>query len=292
MGASVTATFLDGGNSELETPASTAIVLEEACADYTSFDSALARKLNAFVELSKDELGVLADLQSKRCEIKLGHELTHEGQAGHKAYILQSGWGCSFKMMPDGGRQIIRFPIPGDCVGLRSILLRTSDHAFSVLTDAVVSVVEPVRILDILNKFPRLGAAFLWAVSWDEAMVVEHLVSIGRRSAMARTAHFFMELIDRLTLVGLATETQFECPLTQYVIADALGLTPVHLNRVLRRLRERQLLTVASGNVTIHDLSSLRELSGYHSVDGHSGKLRNGLIQVNAADRNRAHKFK
>ena len=233
----------------------------------TNFDSALARKLNAFVELSKDELGVLADLQSKRCEIKRGHEVTHEGQAGQKAYILQSGWGCSFKMVPNGGRQIIRFPIPGDCVGLRSILLRTSDHAFSVLTDSVVSTLETVRILDIFNKFPRLGAAVLWAISRDEAMVVEHLVSVGKRSAIARAAHFFMELAERLRLVGLATETQFECPLTQYLIADALGLSPVHLNRVLRQLRERRLLTVACGNVTIHDIGSLRELSGYHSVD-------------------------
>ena len=155
---------------------------------------------------------------------------------------------------------------------------------FRVPTDAVVSVVEPVRILDILNKFPRLGAAFLWAVSWDEAMVVvEHLVSIGSKSAMARTADFFMELIDRLTLVGLATESASNVHSPKYVIADALGLTPVHLNRVLRRLRERQLLTVASSNVTIHDLSSLRSV-GISQRRRTLGKVRNGLIQVNAAD--------
>lgn len=231
------------------------------------FESALARKLGTFTELSHDELGLLVDLQSKQRNVKRGQELTEEGEARNKAFVLQSGWACSYKMLPGGGRQIIAFPIPGDCVGLRSLLLRTSDHSFCALTDAVVSAIEAPRLLEILNKFPRLGAAFLWAVSRDEAMVVEHLVSIGRRSALERTAHFFLELIERLTLVGLATETQFDLPLSQYVMADALGLSAIHVNRVLRQLRERNLLTVQAGKVSIHDLSGLRKLAGYHSVD-------------------------
>jgi CRP-like cAMP-binding protein len=94
-------------------------------------------------------------------------------------------------------------------------------------------------------------------------MVVEHLVSIGRRNAVERTAHFFMELGERMLLVGLSTETEFECPLTQYVLADALGLSAIHINRVLRQLRELSLLTVQHGTVTIHDLQGLRKLSGF-----------------------------
>ena len=96
-----------------------------------------------------------------------------------------------------------------------------------------------------------------------EAMVVEHLVNIGPRSALERTAHFFMELAERLTLVGLATETEFKCPLSQFVFADALGLTAIHVNRVLRTLREMDLLTVRKGSVRIHDLNRLRKLAGF-----------------------------
>lgn len=88
-----------------------------------------------------------------------------------------------------------------------------------------------------MTEFPRLGAALLWAASRDEAMVVEHLVSIGRRNAMERTAHFFMELAERLSLIGEASQTEFKCPLSQFVIADALGLIAIHVNRVLRQLR-------------------------------------------------------
>jgi len=232
------------------------------------FSSALARKLNGFAELSKAELGVLVELQSKPIKIKRGRVLIEEGQSGQKAFILQSGWGCSFKILPDGSRQIIRLPIPGDCVGLRSILLRMSDHSCSALTDAVVSAVEAPRMLEIINKLPRLGAAFLWAASQEGAMVVEHLVNIGRRTAQERTAHFFLELAERLKLVGLATEMQFEHPLSQHIIADALGLSDVHVNRVLRQLREQNLLTLREGKVSIHDLSGLRKLAGYRSMDG------------------------
>ena len=158
----------------------------------------LAKKLNTFLALTPKELDGLAEMQSARITVKRGRQLTHEGQSGHKAFVLQSGWACSYKDLSNGKRQIISFPIAGDCVGLRSVLLQTADHSFSALTDAVVSPVEGSHILKCITEFPRLGAALLWAASRDEAMVVEHLVSIGRRSAIERMAHFFMELAERL----------------------------------------------------------------------------------------------
>ena len=215
------------------------------------------------MQLSEQETECLAALQRSAISLKAGKELVHEGQTGDLAYILQSGWVCSFKLLPDGGRQISAFPLPGDCVGLRSVLLRTSDHSFSALTDVVVSSVEASRMMEVFNEFPRLGAAILWAASRDEAMVVEHLVSIGRRTAIERTAHFFLELSERLRLVGLANDKEFACPLNQYVLADALGLSAIHVNRVLRQLRERKLLTLKERMVTVHDMRKLKALAGF-----------------------------
>jgi CRP-like cAMP-binding protein len=229
----------------------------------TRQDSILARKLNKFLPLSGAELSYLAEMQSTPVKVKKGKLLTQEGQTGHKAFVLQSGWACSYKDLTNGQRQIISFPIAGDCVGLRSVLLRTADHSFSALTDAVVSPVDGMHIMQCVTEFPRLGAALLWAASRDEAMVVEHLVNVGRRSAIERTAHFFMELAERLHLVGLATEATFQCPLSQFVLADALGLSPIHINRVLRKLREMELLTMKKGEVHIHDLNGLRTLAGF-----------------------------
>jgi CRP-like cAMP-binding protein len=230
---------------------------------FSTTGNAFARKLNTFIELSPDELNYLAKIQARPLKKKRGSQLTQEGQVGHKAFVLQAGWACSYKDVPNGRRQIISFPIAGDCVGLRSVLRRTANHSLSVLTDAVVSPVQGSDILDCINDFPRLAAALMWAASRDEAMVVEHLVSIGRRNAIERTAHFFMELAERLSLVGLATEAEFECPLNQFVLADALGLTAIHINRVLRQLREDQLMTFCKGNVRIHDLNRLRRIAGF-----------------------------
>ena len=234
--------------------------------------SALTRKLTAFIALSLDELRLIGKIESQGREIKRGTEITEEGQTGHCAYVLQHGWAQTFKDMPDGNRQIIGFPISGDCVGLRSIMLWKADHSFSAVTDVVVSAVPASAMLQLFSDYPRLASAFLWSASRDEAMVVEHLVNVGRRNPLERTAHFFMELAERLMLVGLATETEFKCPLNQYVIADALGMSAIHVNRVLRELRELDLLTVKTGTVIIHDLQGLTKLAGYRSVNGHSVK--------------------
>ena len=228
--------------------------------------SLLARKIGAFIQLSEPELEFLADLQAAPFALARGKELVHEGQLRQTAYILQAGWACSFKLLPDGGRQIITFPLPGDCVGLRSMLLRTSDYSFSAVTDAVVTSIEARGLKQMFTEFPYLGAAVLWATSRDEAMIVEHLVSIGRRSAIERTAHFFLELFDRLKLVGLTSGDQFDCPLNQYALADALGLSTIYVNRVLRQLREQRLMTFQGHKVALHDLVALKALAGYESA--------------------------
>lgn len=228
----------------------------------------LARKLTYFVPLSSTELAGLAELQSAPVHVTRGKELMHQGEKGQVAYILHSGWGCSFKILRDGARQIITFPVPGDLIGLRSVLLKTSDHAFSAITDAQVSRISVARVTTLIDEFPRLATAIMWATSRDEAVTVEHLASIGRRTALERTAHFFLELRDRLQLVGLASGTEYECPLNQYVIADALGLSAIHVNRVLRQLRELDLLTFQDHKVTLQDAAGLAELAGYDNVEG------------------------
>jgi CRP-like cAMP-binding protein len=236
-------------------------------------ESALVRKLNRFMALGRDELAALTALEARPRAVAAQTELVHERQAGQRAFILQQGWACAYKLLPDGGRQVIDFRLPGDFMGLRSVLLRTSDHNFAAVTDIVVVEVSGQRMLAAFHALPRLGAAILWAASRDEAMVVEHLVGIGRRSALVRTAHLLIELGLRLQLVGMGDEAGFDCPLNQYLLADALGLTAIHLNRVLRQLRERGLLTFRDGRVTFHDLPRLRQLAGHHGgyLDQSSG---------------------
>ncbi len=225
--------------------------------------SPLVRKLSAFVALTEKELSALASLDLRSRTFAAGRDIVHQGQSEQSAYIIQAGWVASYKLLSDGSRQIIDFQIPGDFLGLRSVLLRTSDHSIKPLVDIQAFEILAADLLEAFAKTPRLAASILWAASRDEAMVVEHLVSLGRRNAEERMAHYLLELGARLRLVGLGAATGYSCPLTQFHLADALGLSAIHTNRVLRRLREDGLLTFQNGQVTFDDYDGLVELAQF-----------------------------
>ncbi len=228
--------------------------------------SPLARKLSAFVALSAQELSALERLHRRRKPFGAGHDLVRQGQPGQSAYLLASGWVCSYKTQVDGTRQIVDFQVPGDFLGLRSVLLRTSDHSFEPIVDSQAAEVPRQDLLDVFARTPRLATAILWAASRDEAMVVEHLVGIGRRDPVVRLAHLLLELRAKLSLVGLGSEAGYDCPLTQYHLADALGLSAVHVNRVLRQLREDGLVTFRNGHVTFDDHDRLVALAEFDAA--------------------------
>jgi CRP-like cAMP-binding protein len=237
-------------------------------------NSPLARKLGTFVVLTDEDLATLDRLHQRRRKFVAGVDLVHQGQADQSAYILAKGWVCSYKLLPDGGRQIVDFQIPGDFLGLRSVLFRTADHNIEPITPVEASEVIITDLLDAFARTPRLATAVLWAASRDEAMVVEHLVGIGRRNALERTAHYLLEFGARLRLVGLGTKEGYDCPLSQYMLADALGLSSVHVNRVLRQLREMGLLTFQKGRVSIDDYEGLVALADFDKAYlDHDGPL-------------------
>lgn len=225
--------------------------------------SPLERKLGAFVELSEREHNLLDRLYQRRRTFVAGIDLVHQGLSNQAAYILASGWAASYKLLEDGGRQIVDFQIPGDFLGLRSTLLRISDHSIEPVTDIEVSEVLMPDLLEAFAESPRLATAVLWAASRDEAMVVEHLVNFGRRDAIKRLGHFFLELGARLDLVGVGSRKGYACPLSQYVLADSLGLSAVHVNRCLRQLRDQGLMTFQSGQVVFDDHAGLVRLTDF-----------------------------
>ena len=229
-------------------------------------ESPLTRRLAAFVSLSRKELSVLNSFHTSRRTFVAGQDMVHQGQSHQAAYILSSGWVCSYKSRRDGTRQIIDFQVPGDFIGLRSILLRTADHSFEPVVDSEAAEVLTSDLLTAFEQTPRLATAILWAASRDEAMVVEHLVGLGRRNAIERLAHYLLELGAKLTLVGMGSKAGYACPLNQNHLADALGLTAVHVNRVLRNLREQGLVTFNAGLVTFNDYDRLVSLAEFDPV--------------------------
>ena len=140
------------------------------------------------MRLGPPELAALAALEARPRTVRGRRpSWSRSARPSQRAFILQRGWACAYKLLPDGGRQVIDFRLPGDFMGLRSVLLRTSDHSFAAVTEIVVAEVSGPRMLASFQALPRLGAAILWAASRDEAMVVEHLV--GDRPAQRPGPH-------------------------------------------------------------------------------------------------------
>ncbi|MCZ8153350.1 MAG: Crp/Fnr family transcriptional regulator [Rhodobacteraceae bacterium] len=228
--------------------------------------NAFTQKLSTYAVLSESDLTNLAMFNRRSRRFQRGHEMIHEGQRTGSAFLLTDGWACSYKMLPEGDRQIVDFQVPGDFLGLRSILLQTSDHGVEALTQIEAFEVLTTDILDAFTRVPRMAAAVLWASARDEAMVAEHLVNIGRRTAEQRVAHMLLELGTRLKLVGIGDMSGYPCPLTQYHLADALGLSAIHVNRVLRHLREEGLVTFHKGQVIFEDRDRLKDVASFDSA--------------------------
>lgn len=225
--------------------------------------SALKRKLGAVVRLTKTELACLDAMQSKvRC-VPAGTEIVRDGEPYAHAYIVRRGWAIRFKSLSDGRRQIVNFALPGDVIGLFSALFEVADHSVAALTDLEVHPVEPTRLVTMFGTCPRLGAAVAWAAGREESILAEQVVRIGRRSAYERMAHIIIELLHRLRLVGVADHRSFELPLTQEILADTLGLSVVHVNRTLRRLRDDGLLRMKGDRVAIDDLDRLARIAEF-----------------------------
>lgn len=226
-------------------------------------NSPFARKIASYVRLGDVEIQAVSDLYKRRRKFSPGLDLVHQGEIDQSAFIMADGWACSYKILADGARQIVNFQVPGDFLGVRSVLFRTSDHNVEPITVIEASEVSKADLFQTFSKTPRLATAVLWAASRDEAMVVEHLVGVGQRPASERTAHLLLELSTRLKLVGLGDKSGFACPLTQYHLADAMGLTPVHVNRVLREIREAGLMTFQNGRVTFDDYEGLIDFADF-----------------------------
>lgn len=188
--------------------------------------------------------------------------LTGQGEFEHRIFFVNSGWACIYRDLANGDRQIIDFPLRGDIMGMRSAE-GPNYNSFASVADVSVFEVSAKAFYAMLEQSPRLSSYFMRVTSRQRSIIIEHLTNCGRRSALARTAHLFLEFASRLDVFGALSENSYECPLTQYELADALGLTPIHINRMLRELRERKLVSFRNGVVKIHDWYELAALSNF-----------------------------
>jgi CRP-like cAMP-binding protein len=176
-----------------------------------------------------------------------------QGEYHNRTFLIRSGWACSYILLPDGGRQITNFYLRGDVIlGVESLRKRSNESLQAISNLSVFEL--PTRALyATLESNPALSACFLANFVRHRAILAEHLANLGRRRAVVRTTHLLLEIGTRLQKVGLASVDGYECPLTQNDLADALGLTPIHMSRTLRELREAGWINLHNGRLTFLD---------------------------------------
>jgi CRP-like cAMP-binding protein len=233
--------------------------------DTSSHADLLVRRLSHLADLSARDRALIASVAQNTEELLAGTELIREGDALNSPRLLMAGWACRFRTLPDGRRQIFEFILPGDIYGLclrpQAIALTTS----VALTPVVVADAAPLgtAITTQAESHPALTQGCYATASLDEAYLLNQLMRVGRQTAFERTAHFILEIHERLSLVGLASETSVAIPLTQEIMADALGLSVVHLNRTLQQLRRNQLIEFKGGLLRLLEPARLREIANF-----------------------------
>ena len=236
------------------------------------FASPLIAKLETRAALGEEDRKALHTLYDDCREIGARRNLIREGDRPDHVVLMIDGWAARYKLLPDGARQITAFLLPGDFCDLHVTILGEMDHGIVTLTRSGVAFV-PRQKMDELTERPSLAKAFWWATLVDSAVLRAWIVNIGQRDAFEAIGHLICELYVRMKNIGLVNGHRFEVPLTQEEIADALGLTAVHVNRVLQRLRAQDLISFSRGMLTIHDYRRLEEVSGFDAnylhIQGH-----------------------
>jgi len=226
-------------------------------------DNALIQKLESITELNEGDKRQLRSLCSDVKSTPAKRDIIREGERPDHLHLMVSGWAARYKVLPDGSRQITAFLIPGDFCDIHITILAKMDHAILALTPCKVAYVDSEKIDEITSRNNSLARALWWTTLVDEATLREWVVNNGRRDAYARIGHLLCEMHLRMKMVGLVSDDALDLPLTQEELADATGMTAVHTNRVLQRLRGEGLIELKDRVLRIPDVRALQDAAGF-----------------------------
>lgn len=224
------------------------------------------RKLDYGRRFTPEEQEVLRRLPVQIASFRAGHHLVREGDRPKRCFVLLDGFICASKHLGEGRRQIASFYVPGDIPDLQSLHLKVMDIAFDTVTPCTVALVAHEALQNLCNEHPRLASALWRATLVDAAIYREWVATVGQRSADARLAHLFCELFLRLNAVGLTEQNSCEWPMTQAELGDAAGISVVHANRTLQKLRADKLIQLSNKRLTILDWDRLCAVADFDAT--------------------------
>ncbi len=226
----------------------------------------LLQKVEGILTLSNDEIEALNALPARVGEYAKGEVLINEGERPTQSFIILSGVTCMYKHASEGGRQILIFHFPGDFPDLQSLHLNVLDMTVAAVARAKVAFVHHRDIRTLYARYPRVGEA-LWRVSLvDAAILRERMLNLGQRKAYARIAHFLCEMVIRMKLSAMGEGNTYPLPFTQQEIGDALGLTNIHVNRIVQGLREDKMIDVTRGKLVVLNWKRLQNAADFDTT--------------------------
>lgn len=232
----------------------------------------LTRHLSAFVRLSRDEREMLAKALTKRVRvIPPRHDIISEGDRPRFVNVILDGWAQRYKQLADGPRQILSFFVAGDLCDTNVFILRKMDHSLSTVTEVKLAEISQFEFQEIMENSPRISQALWWSELVTVATQREWTTNIGQRTAYERIAHLFCEIFLRLRTIGQTDANGCEFPMTQAEIADATGLTQVHVNRTIQDLRRDQLIELRGRRLQVLDLDRLEKAAIFNPNYLHLG---------------------
>jgi CRP-like cAMP-binding protein len=225
--------------------------------------AALITKLTVSNFLDKEDIEALRRLPIHQREFKSREAIVSDGQRPHECCLIGEGFAFRSKTTVEGQRQVLSLHIPGEVPDLQSLHLKVMDHDLTTLTPCTLGFIPHTAVHALNRERPNVAAALWRETLIDAAIFREWLLSLGRRSADARMAHLLLELHRRLDAVGRTQEWEFELPVTQADLGDCLGLSTVHVNRVLQQLRREALIEVQRTNFRLVDPQELEKLAEF-----------------------------
>jgi CRP/FNR family transcriptional regulator, anaerobic regulatory protein len=195
-----------------------------------------------------------------------GSTILLEGTHSPHLYSVISGWGFRYKALEDGRRQILNYVLPGDFIGLQGSVMSEMHHSVEALSDMILCVFERNRLFELYERQPELGFDITWLAAREEQMLDEHLLSVGRRSAVERAAYLLAFLYERAEAVSLFPHGGRIAPLTQQHVADTLGLSLVHTNKTLRKLNAQKAIDWLDAGFEIKDIEVLKQIADWDGL--------------------------
>jgi CRP-like cAMP-binding protein len=224
----------------------------------------LVRKLSNFAPLTEGDESLLDAVISRDEWFQRDVDIVTEGMTPRSVFVLKEGMAARYRSLPNGGRQIMTFLIPGDLCDVHVFLLKGMDHSIGTITPVRIGAISRERMMELFSTRPRISAALWWSSQQEEAMLRERIVALGRRDARGRIAYLLCELLWRFTAIGLAESGSFRLPLTQSELGDTLGLTSVHVNRILKDFRSNGLIMIERGTISLLETNKLQELAEFN----------------------------